>query len=70
MRIETLKNCCFTLFIVGEKKSLSPELILTQKNRDDKRGERGYLFLTVVVACISLVDMKLQHEELIDGGPP
>lgn len=27
------------------KKSLSPELILTQKNHDDKRGERGHLFL-------------------------
>lgn len=70
MRIETLKNYWFTLFIVGEKNSLSPELILTQKSWDDKRGERGYLFLTAVVAYVSLADMKLQNEELIDGGPP
>lgn len=43
MRIETLKNYWFTLFIEREKKSLSPELILTQKNRDYKRGERVFV---------------------------
>lgn len=43
MRIETLKNYWFTLFIVEEKISLSPELILTQKNCDDKRGERVFI---------------------------
>lgn len=51
MRIEALKNYWFTLFIVGEKKSLSPELILTQKNHDDKRGERVFVSDSIGGLC-------------------
>lgn len=57
------------LFYAVNSRKKIPELILTEKNHDDKRGEGGYLFLTVVVAYVSLVYIKLQHE-VVDSGPP
>lgn len=49
----------FYMVIVGEKKKM---LILTQTSCDVEKAGGGNLFLTAVVAYISLVYSELQHE--------
>lgn len=47
------------VYTVNRRKRIL-ELTLTEKSK----REGGYLFLTVVVTYVSLVYVKLQHEEL------